>query len=163
MRNNMLDLYTDYLITSTSYTTATGLSKVLDNRLSHDKVARFLKKENLTIIKTKNELFREQFLQAIHNELAFSTVLADIWFGNVKNIKSVSGVKVLAHFHNPMARNRKAVGIGEQDDFFPGLANAPVQGIFLPCPPCGQLLNLNDFEFAKFTLKCFQKCLRAIG
>ena len=45
MRNNMLDLYTDYLITSTSYTTATGLSKVLDNRLSHDKVTRFLKEE----------------------------------------------------------------------------------------------------------------------
>ena len=47
MRNNLLDLYTDYLITSTSYTTATGLSKVLDNGLSHDQVTRFLKKEKL--------------------------------------------------------------------------------------------------------------------
>ena len=36
-----------YLITSTSYTTATGLSKVLDNSLSHDKVTRLLKKEKL--------------------------------------------------------------------------------------------------------------------
>ena len=36
-------------ITSTSYTRATGLSKVLDNGLSHDKVTRFLKKEKLIV------------------------------------------------------------------------------------------------------------------
>src|ERR1700730_7821352 len=37
-----LDLYTDYLICSTSYTTATGLSRMTDNAISHDKVTRFL-------------------------------------------------------------------------------------------------------------------------
>ena len=196
MRNNMLDLYTDYLITSTSYTTATGLSKVLDNSLSHDKVTRFLKKEKLdnhrlwTFIKplvrsveqknsvlivddtifekphtdeseintyhydhskgkivkginavnlihetkgirfplslsivhkdewvadkgklkrksskTKNELFRKQFLQAIHNQLSFSTVLADIWFGNVKNMELI--LSRGKHFIMPLKTNRQ--------------------------------------------------------
>jgi hypothetical protein len=41
----LLDLYTDYLIVSNSHTTATGLSNVLDNAISHDKITRFLSKE----------------------------------------------------------------------------------------------------------------------
>jgi hypothetical protein len=36
----LLDLYTDYLITSTISTTATGLSAVLDKRVSHDSFTR---------------------------------------------------------------------------------------------------------------------------
>jgi len=43
MKNSdMLDVYTDYLITSFSHTTATGLSAMLDGQVSHDKVTRFL-------------------------------------------------------------------------------------------------------------------------
>ena len=45
--NNMLDLYTDYLISSTKYTTATGLSRLFNNRFSHDKVTRFLNSQEL--------------------------------------------------------------------------------------------------------------------
>lgn len=43
-----LDLYADYLICSTSYTTATGLSKMTDNAISHDKVTRFLSSKDFT-------------------------------------------------------------------------------------------------------------------
>jgi len=42
---HMLDLYTDYLITSTSATTATGLSELLDHAYSHDQITRFLGQE----------------------------------------------------------------------------------------------------------------------
>lgn len=38
----MLDLYSDYLISSFSHTTATGLSTLLDHHVSHDKITRFL-------------------------------------------------------------------------------------------------------------------------
>ena len=38
----MLDLYTDYLLSSTGPTTATGLSRLLDGALSHDHVTRWL-------------------------------------------------------------------------------------------------------------------------
>ena len=38
----MLDLYTDYLITSFGPTTATGLSRLVDGDVSHDQVTRFL-------------------------------------------------------------------------------------------------------------------------
>jgi DDE superfamily endonuclease len=39
---NMLDLYSDYLISSFGFTTATGMSAVLNNAISHDAVTRFL-------------------------------------------------------------------------------------------------------------------------
>ena len=42
MTNDLLDLYSDYLISSFGATTATGLAAVLDGKLSHDKITRFL-------------------------------------------------------------------------------------------------------------------------
>ena len=38
----LLDLYTDYLLSSFGQTTATGLSRVLDGNISHDKITRLL-------------------------------------------------------------------------------------------------------------------------
>lgn len=40
--NNLLDLYTDYLLVTPTYSTATGLSCVTDNKVSHDQVTRLL-------------------------------------------------------------------------------------------------------------------------
>lgn len=49
MKNpQLLDLYTDYLLSSFSLVTATGLSEVLDKRYSHDQISRFLAKEQFT-------------------------------------------------------------------------------------------------------------------
>ena len=39
---NLLDLYTDYLISSFGLTTGTGLSRLLDGAISHDRIQRFL-------------------------------------------------------------------------------------------------------------------------
>lgn len=39
-----LDLYTDYLISSTGQTSATGLSRLIDEEISHDSITRFLNK-----------------------------------------------------------------------------------------------------------------------
>jgi hypothetical protein len=44
----MLDLYSDYLISSFGYTTATGMSDVLDNAISHDAITRFLSEREYT-------------------------------------------------------------------------------------------------------------------
>lgn len=41
----MLELYSDYIISSFSYVTATGLSAMLDEQICHDKVTKFLNKE----------------------------------------------------------------------------------------------------------------------
>ena len=42
MDKQLLELYTDYLLSSFGQTTATGLSSLLDNAISHDKITRFL-------------------------------------------------------------------------------------------------------------------------
>lgn len=46
MDKQMLDIYSDYLISSFSYTTATGLSQALSGIISHDKVTRFLSEDD---------------------------------------------------------------------------------------------------------------------
>jgi len=46
--NNLLDLYSDYLIAQNQYATAVGLSDLLLGRISHDKITRFLNGQALT-------------------------------------------------------------------------------------------------------------------
>jgi len=48
MNKQLLETYTDYLISSFSYTTATGLSIMVEGEISHDKVTRFLSSEDFT-------------------------------------------------------------------------------------------------------------------
>ncbi len=42
MDKNLLELYSDYLLSSFGPTTATGLSAHLEGQVSHDQVTRFL-------------------------------------------------------------------------------------------------------------------------
>jgi len=46
--NKILDIYSDYLIVQNKYATSTGLSEMLNGAISHDKVTKFLNKEELT-------------------------------------------------------------------------------------------------------------------
>ena len=47
MGGNILDIYSDYLLVSTRKATATGLSELVDNAISHDQISRFLSGEDL--------------------------------------------------------------------------------------------------------------------
>lgn len=44
----LLDIYTDYLISSFGLTSQTGLSRLLNGAISHDRIQRFLSKEPKT-------------------------------------------------------------------------------------------------------------------
>jgi len=46
--NELLDVYSDYLISSFGQTTGTGLSSLLDGRVSHDRIQRFLSQQEFT-------------------------------------------------------------------------------------------------------------------
>lgn len=62
MNKGLLELYSDYLISSFGYTTATGLSGMLDGSVSHDKVTRFLSSESFdakTLWKSVKPLVRK--------------------------------------------------------------------------------------------------------
>jgi hypothetical protein len=48
MKYQILDLYSDYLLSSFGQTTATGLARLLDGEISHDQVTRMLSSEKLT-------------------------------------------------------------------------------------------------------------------
>lgn len=48
MDKEILDLYTDYLLSSFGQTTATGLSKLMAGAISHDQVSRMLASEKMT-------------------------------------------------------------------------------------------------------------------
>lgn len=54
MSRDLLDLYSDYLLSSFGATTATGLSKLLAGAVSHDQVTRFLAEK----VKTSSDLWR---------------------------------------------------------------------------------------------------------
>lgn len=42
MKTDYLELYTDYLISNSGFATATGLSAMMNNEVSHDQITRFL-------------------------------------------------------------------------------------------------------------------------
>ncbi len=59
--NNLLDLYTDYLLVTPTYCTATGLSAVTDNKVSHDQVTRLLsgKLDSITLWREVKPMIHE--------------------------------------------------------------------------------------------------------
>lgn len=48
MENPLLEFYSDYLLSSFGQTTATGLSQLVDDAVSHDQIIRFLAGTELT-------------------------------------------------------------------------------------------------------------------
>ena len=48
MKNSDLELYTDYLLSTFGAATATGLSAMVDGDVSHDRITRFLSKQEYT-------------------------------------------------------------------------------------------------------------------
>jgi hypothetical protein len=52
MDKKLLDLYSDYLLASCGPVTATGLSSLVEGRLSHDQITRFLSGPALTAKKS---------------------------------------------------------------------------------------------------------------
>ena len=48
MKNSELELYTDYLLSSFGATTATGLSAMIEGDISHDRITRFLSRQDYT-------------------------------------------------------------------------------------------------------------------
>jgi len=48
MDKQLLETYSDYLMSSFGYTTATGLSMLVEGEISHDKITRFLSTEDFT-------------------------------------------------------------------------------------------------------------------
>jgi hypothetical protein len=46
MNKESLELYTDYLLSTFGYATSTGLSRLVEGRVTHDQITHYMSKEN---------------------------------------------------------------------------------------------------------------------
>ena len=101
----MLDLYTDYLISSFSYTTATGMSDLLDNAISHDKVTRFLSERDFSskdLWKLVKPIVREY--EEEHACISFDDTIQEKAYTDENDI-------IAWHFDHSKGRSMKGVNI----------------------------------------------------
>ena len=110
-REELLDLYSDYLLYSTEQTTATGLSQLLDGAISHDKISRLLSSESFdekTLWKKIKKLVRayeEENACLIFDDTIIEKPYMDeneiiCWHYDHTEGKAVKGINLLSAFYN---------------------------------------------------------------
>jgi hypothetical protein len=110
-REELLDLYSDYLLYSTEQTTATGLSQLLDGAISHDKISRLLSSESFdekTLWKKTKKLVRayeEEKACLIFDDTIIEKPYMDeneiiCWHYDHTEGKAVKGINLLSAFYN---------------------------------------------------------------
>ncbi len=107
----MLDLYSDYLLSSFQQTTATGLSRLTDGQISHDKVSRFLSEKD----KGSKELWQHVKALVRKHETEDGCLIFDdsiiekpytdeselvCWHYDHSKGKSVKGINILSAFYH---------------------------------------------------------------
>jgi len=111
MGREILDLYSDYLLYSNGQTTATGLSKVLEDEISHDKITRFLSSEifdEKTLWKKTKKIirvFEEKDACLIFDDTIIEKPYMDeneiiCWYFDSKEGKAVKGINLLSAFYS---------------------------------------------------------------
>jgi len=114
--DNLLDLYTDYLQVSLGLATATGLSNLVDNQVSHDQVTRMLANNDFTnkdlwlkvkplIRQHENEdaclIFDDSILDKPHTDE--SDVVC--WHFDHTEGRSVKGINLLTAFYHTQSQD----------------------------------------------------------
>src|SRR5215210_2723415 len=121
MKNpELLDLYSDYLISSFGLTTGTGLSALLDGAISHDRIQRFLAHDDFT----SADLWRivKPHLRAIEQD--DGSVIVDDSIAE----KPYTDENDIIAWHYDHAQGRSVKGI----NFLSALYHAPASGVSLP-------------------------------
>lgn len=101
----MLDLYADYLISSFSFTTATGMSTALDGAVSHDAITRFLSGREYTnkdLWKLVKPVIRE--IETLDGVLILDDTIEEKQYTDENDI-------VAWHYDHVFNRNVKGVNI----------------------------------------------------
>jgi hypothetical protein len=108
MTKNLLDIYSDYLIAQNKYATSTGLSDLLDGKISHDKITGFLNKNNFTskdlwsYVKTKiREIQQEKGGILIIDDFIQEKPYTDeneitAWYYSHAKHRSIKGVNIIS-------------------------------------------------------------------
>lgn len=114
----LLDLYTDYLLSSFGQVTATGLSKVVDGSISHDKITRMLSENQYTSKDLWNEV--KSIVRQVENDsgcLIFDDTLLEKpytdendvvgWFYDHSENRSKKGINLLTAFYHCQLLNEE--------------------------------------------------------
>ena len=106
-----MDLYSDYMLYSTRQTTATGLSELLNGKISHDSITRFLSSESFdekTLWKKVKKLVRlceEENACMIFDDTIIEKPCMDeneiiCWHYDNKEGKAIKGINLLSAFYS---------------------------------------------------------------
>lgn len=108
---NLLDLYTDYLISSFGQTSATGLSNLVDNSIKHDRITRLLANSDFngkTLWQAVKPLVREH--QSENACLIFDDCLIEkaytdendliCWHWDHSKRRNIKGINLLSAFYH---------------------------------------------------------------
>jgi hypothetical protein len=110
MERDILDLYSDYLLYSKGQTTATGLSELLADEISHDKISRFLSTETFDEkslwkkIKKLVRAYEDETGCIIFDDTIIEKPYMDeneiiCWHYDHKEGKAVKGLNILTAFY----------------------------------------------------------------
>lgn len=105
LNRKMLDLYADYLISSFSYTTATGMSAMLNGSVSHDQVTRFLSADDYdsrNLWRLVKSALRE--IESGDGVLVFDDTVEEKLYTDENDV-------IAWHFDHTFGRNIKGVNI----------------------------------------------------
>ena len=103
MNNNLIELYSDYLLSSFGKTTATGLSELLDDAYSHDQFTRLLSTNQFT----SRTLW--QYVKPVVRQ--FEREDGVLIFDDTIQEKSYSKENALNTYHFDHTKNRTVKGI----------------------------------------------------
>ncbi len=145
MNTDLLELYSDYLLSSFSHTTATGLSRLTGGVVSHDKVTRFLSEKELS----SPELWRlvKPLVREIEDEQSGVLVIDDTIEENPYTDESEL---VCWHYEHSKGRNVKSIN----------LISALYQVGDTSIPVAFELVNKSGWAFASKRGKWRRKSLK---
>ena len=105
--NRLLDIYTDYLLSSFSATTATGLSRLLPELIQKTILESDPKtgKDKWVSPRTKNEMARSMIGAVKQKQVSFRYVLADIWFSSAENMTYIKCKDSNRFYETPRTQN----------------------------------------------------------
>ena len=106
MNTELLEIYSDYLLSSFGQTTATGLSNLMDGALSHDQVTRFLNRDDYDsktlwqhVKKTVREMEREDGVLIFDDTIQEKPYTDEnelvCWHFDHTKARSVKGINIL--------------------------------------------------------------------
>lgn len=118
----ILDIYSDFLLSSFTLVTATGLSQMLDNGYSHDQISRFLAQRKLT----QKDFWKmvKQIIRKVERDdavLAIDDVIMEkphstendiiCWHWDHSKSHSVKGINILNFLYHSVLPNGESISI----------------------------------------------------